>query len=65
MDLPIIKLIRSAFGLLCLGSLIFAVACSSSTSASYSQPAAQSRSPFYSTIIRPSRKSGGQPRSGR
>jgi protein involved in polysaccharide export with SLBB domain len=45
MDLPIIKLIRSAFGLLCLGSLIFAVACSSSTSASYSKPAAQSDPP--------------------
>ena len=45
MDLPMIKLIRSAFGLLCLGSLIFAVACSSSTSASYSQPAAQSDPP--------------------
>lgn len=39
------KLIRSAFGLLCLCSLIFAVACSSSTSASYSQPAAQSDPP--------------------
>ena len=45
MDLPIIKLVRSAFGLLCLGSLIFAVGCSSSTSASYSQPAAQADPP--------------------
>ena len=45
MDLQMIKLIRSAFGLLCYGSLIFAVACSSSTSASYSQPAAQSDPP--------------------
>lgn len=45
MDLPMIKLIRSAFGLLCLGSLIFVVACSSSTSASYSQPAALSDPP--------------------
>lgn len=42
MDLPAIKLIRSAFGLLCLGSLIFAAACASSISASYSQPVAQS-----------------------
>jgi len=41
-DLPATKLIRSAFGLLCLGSVIFAAACASSTSASYSQPAAQS-----------------------
>ena len=46
MDLPMIKLIRSAFGLLCLGSLIFVVACSSSTSASYSQPAALSDPPL-------------------
>lgn len=41
MDLPANKLLRSAFGLLCLGSVIFAAACASSTSASYSQPAAQ------------------------
>jgi polysaccharide export outer membrane protein len=41
MDLPAIKLIRSAFALLCFGSLIFAAACAS-TPGSYSQPAAQS-----------------------
>jgi polysaccharide biosynthesis/export protein len=42
MDLPAIKLIRSAFELLCLGSLIWAAACTNSTSASQAQPAAQS-----------------------
>lgn len=50
MDLPAVKLIRNALGLLCVGSLIFgslifAAACSSSTSASYSQPVAPSDPP--------------------
>jgi protein involved in polysaccharide export with SLBB domain len=42
MDLPAIKLLRSAFELICLGALVFAVACTDSTSASYTQPTAQS-----------------------
>ena len=42
MDLPAIKLIRSAFELLCLGSLILAAACTNSTSASYAPPVGQS-----------------------
>lgn len=45
MNLPAIKLIRSAFALLCLGSLIFTAACASSTAASYSQPAAHGDQP--------------------
>ena len=40
MDLSAIQSIRSALWLLCLGSLVFAAGCSSSTSASYSQPVA-------------------------
>jgi polysaccharide biosynthesis/export protein len=50
MDLPAIKLIRSAFGLLCLGSLIFAAACAGSNSASYSPPAAKSDDPSPSSV---------------
>jgi len=52
MHLLAIKLIRSAFALLCLGSLIFAAACASSTSGSYSQQAAQSHhlSPQLSSL---------------
>src|SRR6266446_8489186 len=42
MDLSVTNLIHSAFGFLCLGSVILAAACASSTSASYSQRAAQS-----------------------
>ena len=42
MDLPAIKLIRSAFELLCLGSLILAAACTNSTSASYAPSVGQS-----------------------
>src|ERR1700730_12467857 len=42
MDLPAIKLIRSAFELLCLGSLILAAACTNSTSATYAPPVGQS-----------------------
>src|SRR5712664_4166776 len=45
MDPPMTKLICYAFGLLCLSSAIFAAACASSTSASYSQPEAQSDHP--------------------
>jgi polysaccharide biosynthesis/export protein len=42
MDLQAIKLIRSAFELICLGALVFAAACTNSTAASNTQPTAQS-----------------------